>query len=64
MPTPLESEYGPWNPGIESQMPKELLHLATIFRSENVFTSIACAAELRSLTGFGLSDLVVFRPQR
>jgi hypothetical protein len=61
---PLESEYGPWNPGIQSQMPKELLHLATIFRSENVFTSIACAAELRSLTGFELSELVVFRPQR
>jgi hypothetical protein len=60
----LESEYGPWNPGIQSQMPKELLHLATIFRSENVFTSIACAAELRSLTGFELSELVVFRPQR
>jgi hypothetical protein len=64
MPTPLESEYGPWNPGIESQMPKELLHLATIFRSENVFTSVAGAAELRSLTGFELSELVVFRPQR
>lgn len=64
MPMPLEGEYGPWNPGIQSQMPKELLTLATIFRSENVFTSIACAAELRSLTGFGLSELVVFRPQR
>jgi hypothetical protein len=61
---PPEREYGPWNPGIQSQMPKELLPLATIFRSENVFTSIACAAELRSLTGFGLSELVVFRPQR
>src|SRR3984893_17705311 len=64
MPTPLESEYGPWNPGIQSEMPKELLHLATIFRSENVFTSIARAAELRSLTGFELSELVAFRPQR
>ena len=61
---PLEGEYGPWNPGIQSQMPKELLHLATIFRSENVFTSIADAAELRSITGFALSELVVFRPQR
>lgn len=60
----LEGECGPWNPGIRSQMPKELLHLATIFRSENVFTSIAHAAELRSLTGFALSELVVFRPQR
>ena len=61
---PFEGEYGPWNPGIRSQIPRELLHLATIFRSENVFTSIAYAAEMRSLTGFALSELVVFRPQR
>jgi hypothetical protein len=58
------NEFGPWNPGIESQVPKELRHLATIFRAENVFTSIASAGELRGLTGFNLSELVVFRPQR
>jgi hypothetical protein len=58
------NEFGPWNPGIQSQVPKELLHLATIFRSENVFTSMASAAELKGLTGFGLNELVVFRPQR
>ncbi len=57
-------EFGPWNPGIESQVPKELRHLATIFRAENVFTSLAAAVELRGLTGFNLSELVVFRPQR
>jgi hypothetical protein len=57
-------EFGPWNPGIESQVPKELRHLATIFRAENVFTSVAAANELRGLTGFNLSELVVFRPQR
>jgi hypothetical protein len=59
-----DSEYGPWNPGIQSQVPKELLHLATMFRPENVFTSVAAAIELRGLTGFGLSELVVFRPRR
>jgi hypothetical protein len=57
-------EFGPWNPGIDSQVPKELRHLATIFRAENVFTSVAAAGELRGLTGFNLSELVVFRPQR
>ncbi len=57
-------EFGPWNPSIESLVPKELRHLATIFRAENVFTSIAAATELRGLTGFSLSELVVFRPQR
>ena len=58
------NEFGPWNPGIESQVPKDLRHLATIFRAENVFTSVAAANELRGLTGFNLGELVVFRPQR
>jgi hypothetical protein len=61
---PHSSESGPWNPGIQSQVPLQLLHLATIFRPENVLTSIAAARELRGLTGFGLSELVVLRPQR
>src|SRR5579864_98142 len=60
----MQGEFGPWNPGIESQVPKQLRHLATIFRAENVFTSLAAATELRGLTGFNLSELVVFRPQR
>jgi hypothetical protein len=61
---PPDKEFGPWNPGIQSQMPMDLRHLATIFRTENVFTSIAAACELRGLTGINLSELVVFRPQR
>jgi hypothetical protein len=61
---PRDNEFGPWNPGVESLVPKELRHLATIFRAENVFTSIAAAMELRGLTGFSLCELVVFRPQR
>ena len=55
---------GPWNPGIQSQVPKELRHLSTIFRPENVFTSVAAADEIRGLTGFSPSELVAFRPQR
>jgi len=57
-------EFGPWHPGIRSQLPRDLLPLATIFRPENVFTRVADAEELRDLTGFELSDLVTFRPQR
>jgi hypothetical protein len=56
--------FGPWNPGILSQIPHELRHLCTIFRPENAFTSVASATELRLLTGFPLCDLVAFRPQR
>src|SRR5450759_1787457 len=55
---------GPWNPGVQSQIPRELLPLCTIFRPENVLTSIASAEELHAMTGFDSSELVVFRPQR
>lgn len=57
-------ESGPWNPGIESQLPWELLPLSTMFRPENVFTSIQRARDLRDLTGLSLYELVAFRPQR
>jgi hypothetical protein len=53
-----------WNPGIASDIPKELLGLSTIFRPENVFTSIATAKELQGVTGLALSELVAFRPER
>jgi hypothetical protein len=56
--------HGPWNPGIQSQMPRELRHLSTIFRPENVSTSIAAATDMQGLTGFSPSELVAFRPQR
>jgi hypothetical protein len=64
MPMLPDSDHGPWNPGVASQTPSELRHLATIFRPEHVFTSLAAATELRGLTGFSLSELVAFRPQR
>ena len=56
--------FGPWHPGIESQVPEHLRHLCTIFRPENVFTSVAQAAELHDLTGLESSELVAFRPGR
>jgi hypothetical protein len=59
-----DNEHGPWNPGLVSQVPRELRHLATIFRAENVSNSMASADELRSLTGFALNELAIFRPQR
>jgi hypothetical protein len=55
---------GPWNPGIRSQVPQEVRHLATILRPENVFTSAATVAEMQGLTGFSPGVLVAFRPQR
>lgn len=60
----MSSNEGPWNPGIHSQVPLELLHLCTIFRPENSFTTVASAIELRQMTGLPLCDLATFRPQR
>ena len=38
--------------------------MSTIFRADNVFTSIATATELAGLTGIPQSELVAFRPER
>jgi hypothetical protein len=56
--------YGPWRPGVESQIPAALLPLATIWRSEHVRTSLADALELADFSGLPASDLAAFRPQR
>jgi len=55
---------GPWNPGLQSQIPKDLLPLATLYRPENVLTTLRQARELADLTGLDAEDLVVFRPER
>jgi hypothetical protein len=59
-----EGEPGPWNPGIQSQIPAPLRHLSTILRPENVSTRLAEAIELQQLTGLPLADLVALRPER
>jgi hypothetical protein len=56
--------YGPWNPGLESELPRELLPLATVFRRENVSTSVAEAFELSDYCGLPPHELVAFRPER
>ncbi len=55
---------GPWNPGIESRLPRQLVSLATIFRPENVFTGERRAQELSDLCGLEPEELVSFRPRR
>src|SRR5947209_2369428 len=56
--------YGAWNPGLESELPAEYLPLATVFRAENVSTSVAKAIELRDYCGLPAHELVAFRPER
>jgi hypothetical protein len=66
MPTALQPPAieGPWNPGLQSQIPADLLPLATIYRPEYVRTSLREARELADLTGLPMEDLVAFRPER
>ncbi len=58
------SEYGPWNPGMRSQLPREYLPLSTMFRRENVTTSIEQAQELSDFCGLPPHELVAFRAER
>ena len=53
-----------WHPGLQSQIPGELRHLATLFRAEHVATSLAEAGEYHDLTGLPTPELVAFRPRR
>jgi hypothetical protein len=57
-------EFGPWNPGIDSTLPREFLPLSTLFRPENVSTNLADLHELSDFSGISLQDLVVFKPER
>jgi hypothetical protein len=60
----LAFEFDHWHPGVESRIPREIRHLATIYRPENVYTAVTQAEELQDLTGLPASELVAFRPQR
>ena len=53
-----------WNPGIKSQIPRDLRHLCTIFRPQHIANDLAGIDELRTLTGLRHTELVVFRPER
>ncbi len=56
--------YGPWNPGVESALPRRLLPLVTLYRAENATGGPAEAFELADLTGLPAEELVAFRPRR
>ncbi|MDC1287993.1 hypothetical protein N8198_08910, partial [Gammaproteobacteria bacterium] len=53
-----------WNPEIRSTLPLQYLPLSSMFRPENVFTTIATANELSGFTGLPIQQLICFRPQR
>jgi hypothetical protein len=53
-----------WNPGLQSELPREYWPLCTVFRGENVSTSLATARELSDYCGLPAHELVAFRPER
>jgi hypothetical protein len=53
-----------WHPGLQSDIPWPLLPLSTIFRPENVLTSVDHVHELADVAGLAVEDLVVFLPER
>ena len=55
---------GPWSPGIESQLPRALMPLSTMFRPAYVSTTLESALELSDATGLPPHKLVAFRPER
>ena len=61
---PAAMPEGPWNPGLQSQIPSALLPLATIYRPEHVYTTLQQARELSDLTGLAMDELMAFRPER
>ncbi len=59
-----ETEFGPWNPGIESTLPPEFVPLSTLFRPENAATDLTELRELSDFSGILIEELVAFRPER
>lgn len=59
-----DGPFGPWNPGIRSQLPSALWPLMTIFRPENAQVSADQARELAGFTGLSPFELATFKPER
>ncbi len=56
--------FGPWNPGLDSTIPQDVLPLSTMFRADNVETGFAEAQELADFSGLSAFEAVAFRPER
>jgi len=59
-----EEHYGPWNPGIESTLPREFMPLATVYSSENVSSSLRDLQEISDFCRLSLEELSTFTPKR
>lgn len=57
-------EFNSWSPGIQSQLPREILPLSSILRSENIFQTFCEIEELSQFTGINKEDIAAIRPER
>ncbi|MGE0564024.1 MAG: hypothetical protein AB7O50_05865 [Pseudolabrys sp.] len=62
---PVDAEgHHAWDPGLDSELPRAFLPLATVFRPENVSTPLDKAQELSAWCGLPAHELVAYRPER
>lgn len=61
---PAAAAHGPWNPGIQSQIPAALTGLATLYRTEHSRLALGDMREVADLTGLPLRQMATFRPER
>jgi hypothetical protein len=59
-----QQEFGPWDPGIESSLPREFLPLATVFAPENSLSNLRDLEETNKFCGLPIEKLATFRPER
>jgi hypothetical protein len=59
-----EERFGPWNPGIESTLPREFMPLTTVYNSENVSSTLREIEEINDFCGLALDQLSTFTPKR
>ena len=63
--TTMAAAFGPWNPGLQSQIPRALAHLRDDLPARKTSSRRSTEArELADLTGLDPVELVVFRPER
>lgn len=59
-----EEHCSAWAPGLDSEIPSAYQKLETIYRPENVTSSMSDVREISTLTGLSHEELVAFRPER
>lgn len=59
-----EEEFGPWNPGLNSTIPRRLMPQVTLFDPKYSYVGWEKARELSEATGLKPEELAITRPER